>query len=140
MIILEFILIEDIDLNNMKILTYDPRKKKTVLCGTLEEDTFVRVVEPRHFMKVMQGYGIQEDAFQEILSKGCKRIIIKTKTHEYYAPVSIWLEHSKIADYSAGKQRFVSLKFMKLRKFKYEPIVNTNTVRKIEYFEDINTG
>lgn len=123
----------------MKILTYDPKKKKTVLCGELEGDTFTRLVEAKHFMKVMQGYGIQEDAFQEILEKGCTRIIIKNKTTEYFAPMSIWLEYGRVADYSSGKQRFVSLRFMKLRKIRYEEIPGTNSVRAVEYFVDLTS-
>jgi len=120
----------------MKITTFDPKKRKTVLCGDLEDSTFTREVKASHFMKVMQGYGIQENAFQEILEKGCTRIIIKTKTDEYFAPIELWVEHGRVADYSAGKQRFLSLKFMKLRKIKYEPIEGTNSVKVVEYFED----
>ena len=121
----------------MKILTYDPQKKKTILCGEYEDKTFVRKVEPKHFMKVLQGYGIQEVAFQEILSKGCTRVIIKTKTDEYFAPINLWIEHGAIKDYSAGKQRFLSLKFMKIRKIKWEEIKGTNTMKAIEYFEEL---
>ena len=120
----------------MKITTYDPKKKKVVLCGELDGDTFTRRVEAKHFMRVMQGYGIQEQAFQILLEEDCKRIIIKTATDEYIAPIKTWIEHGKIADYSAGKQRFVSLKFMKIRKIKYEPI-DESTMRPIEYFEEV---
>lgn len=124
----------------MKIYTYDPKKRKTVLCGSLDGTVFTRDVTSAHYMKVMQGYGIQEDAFQEILEKGCDKIVIKTKTDEYVASMLTWVDKGKIADYSAGKQRFVSLKFMKIRKFRYDPTDKPNTVVKVEYLEDVEGG
>lgn len=125
----------------MKILSYDPRKKKTILCGYLKGDTFVREVDPKkHFMKVLQGYGIQEDAFQTLINSGCSRIIMKTKTDEYLASVKDWVEHSKIADYSSGKQRFLSLKFMRIRKIRYEDVPGKNVTREIEYTIPIPYG
>ena len=66
-------------------------------------------------MRVLQGYGIQEVAFQEMMSKGVKKIVLK-ETHtnkNWEASVETWLENSKVADYGHGKQRFLSLKFMK---------------------------
>ena len=121
----------------MKITAFDPKKGKTILCGEFDGTRFTRIVEPKHFMKVMQGYGIQEVAFQEILEKGCKSIVIKTKTDEYYANIDMWIEMGRVADYSSGKQRFLSLKYMKLRKIRYEE-VNSNTMRPVEYFIDHN--
>jgi len=102
----------------MKILTWDSKKGKKVLCGELIGDTLFRDVEAKHFMRVLQGYGIQEVAFQEILSRGAKYIILK-ETHtdkRWKADVETWKMHSKVADYGHGKQRFLSLKYMHDRK------------------------
>lgn len=100
----------------MKILTYDTKKKKVVLCGEFIGDTFFRNVKPYHYMKVVGGYGISEDAFQEIISKGCKKIIIKEITTEnsWESRIEDWIGHCHIADYGSGKQRFLGLKYMKL--------------------------
>lgn len=102
----------------MKLLTYDPAKGKTVLCGELVGDTLFRWVEPKHFMRVLQGYGIQEVAFQEMVKRGVKLIVLKETATEqkWEAHIDVWMNSSKIADYGHGKQRFLSLKFMKTHK------------------------
>jgi hypothetical protein len=102
----------------MKILSYDPRKHKRVLCGEFIVDTFFRTVQPYHFMKIVGGYGIQEDAFQDIVGRGCKKIVIKeVKTgNQWEATVEDWLNHCHIADYGSGKQRFLGLKYMHTHK------------------------
>ena len=104
----------------MKILCYDPKKEKTVLCGNTEGDTFIRIVEPKHFMNIVQGYGIQEIAFQEVLEKGIKNICLKVSTTKdnWEADIKTWLEHSKVMDFGHGKQRFLSLKYMSNKKEK----------------------
>jgi len=102
----------------MKLLTYDPAKKKKVLCGELVGDTLFRWVKPEHFMRVVQGYGIQEIAFQEIMKQGVKKIVLK-ETHteqRWEADVETWKYRGKVADYGHGKQRFLSLKYMRTHK------------------------
>lgn len=98
----------------MKILTYDPKKKKEVLCGELIGDTLFRLVKPEHFMNVVQGYGIQEIAFQEIVHSGCKKIVLEEEglNSGWSSEMVDWLNHSKVADYKHGKQRFLSTKYM----------------------------
>jgi len=102
----------------MKILSYDPRKKKYIKCGLLIGDTFFRDVTHKHFMRVVGGYGIQEDAFQKIVAEGGKKIVIKeTDTNrQWEADIKAWDEHCHIADYGNGKQRFLGLKYMKTHK------------------------
>lgn len=98
----------------IKILSTDLKKNKTVLCGTFDGTTFTRHVTPRHFMRVVGGYGINEDAFQKILEYGCKTVIIdETATHnQWKSDINDWLDHCTIADYGSGKQRFLGLKYM----------------------------
>lgn len=107
---------------NMKLHAYDPAKQKLVLVGqwSIEESALIRDVDQDHFMNVVQGYGIQEVAFQKVLS-----IIPKIKYiifNEVYtgdrltADIPTWLEHSKVMDFGHGKQRFLSVKFMKREK------------------------
>jgi hypothetical protein len=102
----------------MKLLCYDPKKNKQVLVGELIGNTLFRDVEPEHFMRIVQGYGIQEVAFQEILKKEVKFIILK-ETHtdkRWKADVETWKKKGKVADYGHGKQRFLSLSYMNDRK------------------------
>lgn len=109
------------EVNQMtKILSFDSKKKKYILAGNLVGYTFFKNVEPKHFMRIVGGYGINEDVFQDILGKGCKDIIIKeTVTKQNWkSDVRDWVEHCKIADYGSGKQRFLSLKYMKTHQVK----------------------
>ena len=102
----------------MKILTFDPKKNKQVLVGELMGNTLFRDVEPEHFMKVLQGYGIQEVAFQEVLKREVKFIILK-ETHtdkRWKADTEVWKNKGRVADYGHGKQRFLSLSYMNDRK------------------------
>lgn len=97
------------------LIAYDPKKDKYIKCGTVVGSTLFRNVEPKHFMRIVQGYGIQEIAFQEAMSKGIKLIVLK-ETHtekRWEATVEEWVKNSKIMDFGHGKQRFLSLKFMR---------------------------
>lgn len=102
------------------LLAYDPRKNRYIKCGTVVGDTLFRDVKPEHFMRIVQGYGIQEIAFQEALQKGIKIIVLK-ETHtdqRWEATTKEWAEYSKLMDFGHGKQRFLSLKFMRTHKVK----------------------
>lgn len=102
----------------MKLLTYDPKKAKQVLVGELIVDTLFRDVDPKHFMRIVQGYGIQEIAFEEIVRKGVDKIVLKEMGtgKRWESRVKDWLEHGRVADYGHGKQRFLSVKFMSNKK------------------------
>lgn len=108
--------------SKMKILSTDSKKNKTILCGNLVADTFFRDVTPKHFMRVVGGYGISEDAFQKITELGCKKVVIKDiVTHQSWeSAINDWIEHCNIADYGSGKQRFLSLKYMHTHKVKLD--------------------
>lgn len=99
----------------MDFLAFDPRKGKKVLVGELVGDTLFRDVEARHYMRVLDGYGIQEPAFQELVEKNIKYIVIKVKSTRdcYKANIDDWKIKGRVAEYGHGKQRFLSLKYMK---------------------------
>lgn len=99
---------------NMKIYSFDPKKRTKVLCGTITDDSFHRDVTYKHLMRINNSYAIQEDAFQELISKGVKKIFMKVKeTGDIWeSPIDSWLNIATVADYGHGKQRFLSLKHM----------------------------
>lgn len=102
----------------MKLLTFDPKKNKKVLIGEIAGDTLFRDVEAKHFMNVLQGYGIQEVGFSDAISKGVKFIVLK-EAHtgkRWKSDIDTWKLHGKVADYGHGKQRFLSMKYMHERK------------------------
>ncbi len=98
----------------MQIKTLDPRKNAVVVCGELVDGVYFRDVKTKHYMRVIGGYGIQEDAFQQLLANDAKRVILKEVEtgKKWYSPIENWIEHGKVADYGHGKQRFLSTKFM----------------------------
>lgn len=102
----------------MEVLSFDPKKGKKILCGELVGDTFFRWVDPKHFMRVVQGYGIQNDAFQTVLARGAKKIVLKETATEqrWESKTDDWLKFGNIADYGHGKQRFLSLRYMRTHK------------------------
>jgi len=99
-----------------KITTWDPAKKKVVLVGELRNGILFRKVKPEHFMKVVGGYGIQEVAFQTILERQIKKIVLSSHDREWTSKVKDWSAHGHIADYGSGKQRFLSMKYMTSKK------------------------
>jgi hypothetical protein len=98
----------------MKITTYDVKKGKTVLAGELENKVFTKKVTSKHFMRKFQAYGIQEDVIQQLWEKGCDKIVIQTSTVVWESPMHVWLQPNiKVMDFGHGKQRFLTLSYMK---------------------------
>lgn len=104
----------------MKLLTFDPRKKEQVLSGVYENGVFYRKVNASHFMRVEQGYGIQEDVVLKLQELGCKTVIMDAGINLYEIPFSSWLD-SEPKDYGNGLQRFVSIR--KTQKTKNQPML-----------------
>lgn len=98
----------------MKILVYDPKKDKLVLTGNVIDKKFYRNVEQRHFMRIMNGYGIQEEAYKKCIDLGVKEIVLKELQNNRLltSKMSDWLEHGIVRDFGSGEQRFLSIKFM----------------------------
>lgn len=98
----------------MKLLTWDTRKEKQVLVGNISGDTLFRNVFANHFMRLLNGYGIQEVAFQEAIEMGVKWIVEKVSPtgDMWRSSIKDWKLHGRVADYGHGKQRFLSMKFM----------------------------
>lgn len=119
----------------MKLLAFDPAKKKMVLCGEVVGDSLFRWVKPEHFMRVSQSYGIQEVAFQKIVIEGLKTIILKEEATEqrWEASVEDWRVHGRVADYGHGKQRFLGIKFMRTHKIpEPDPVKEEQRVKTVQ--------
>lgn len=96
----------------VEIPTYDPKKKKNVLAGFYDrqEKTFYRYVKPEHYMKIVGGYGIQEDVVQKLIKLGCSAIKIKAQDGIYFSEIEKWLTPDiRAMDFGHGKQRFLPL-------------------------------
>ena len=89
----------------MTITTYDKQKGKVIKAGEVKGDTFIKF-KPQ-LMRVNNSYGIQENIFQKLIELKVKTI----KNGKYKATIKDYLEHGLVADYGAGKQRFLSLKY-----------------------------
>jgi hypothetical protein len=99
----------------MKLLTWDKAKQKQVLVGNIVGNTIYRNVDSRHFMRILDGYGMQEPAFQELIENNVKWVVerVDPTGDMWRSSISDWIEHGKVMDYGHGKQRFLSMKYMK---------------------------
>ncbi len=98
----------------MKIYTKDPTKGHEVLVGEFDKasNTLTIIKDPKvHYMRVVQGYGIQADVYIKCIPRDLD-IVIKTPDKTYRSNIKDWVEHGKTADYGHGPQRFLSLKYM----------------------------
>jgi len=97
-----------------KIYTFDPQKKRIVFAGIFYNRNFFKKVDQRHFMRMVQGYGIQEDVIERLLKRGCEKVILKTPLCLLVSNFSDWLEEDiDSIDYGSGKQVFLPVKRMK---------------------------
>lgn len=94
--------------------TFDPKKQKVVKIGKIISGVLYKNVLPKHFMRIVNGYGIQYDAFNEL--KVSKIIIIEENGNKWESKPSDWKINGKIMDFNSGKQIFLSLKYMHLVK------------------------
>jgi hypothetical protein len=89
----------------------DPKKNKLVGCGVFWKSTklFVKtVVDKIHKMRIVNGYGIQDDAIKELEKKRCKKVVIQNDFGErYWSDFSRWLEVKPREFSGHGKQRFL---------------------------------
>jgi len=95
----------------LKIETFDLRLNRTVCAGDYNAGTgtFVKRVGPRHFMRMMGGYGIQEEVVRRLAAEGCKRVVIKVRGGAtYHSGLAAWLAPDiKVRDFGHGPQRFL---------------------------------
>lgn len=99
----------------MKIYALDPRKNRKILCGEVVGQTFIRSVKPEHYMEKVKGYGIQEVVFEKMMVAGVTkiRLYVTATGRVLMSTMEDWLNHGKVSDFGNGKQRFLSVKYMK---------------------------
>lgn len=108
----------NIKIDGIKVYAYDPRRRTYIRAGSKVGDVYFKNVSSKHFMRVVNGYGIQYDVVREMKTLGVKRIeILEDDTgKKWVSDVAEWDIHSKTADYGHGKQVFLSLKYMQLKR------------------------
>lgn len=98
---------------DISVTTFDKKKNKVVTAGEIRDNVFVKKVKPKHFMRVVQGYGVQENVFDKLMDEGIKEIwLIKSNKEKLISNIIQWKLFGKVADYGSGKQRFLSEKYM----------------------------
>ena len=76
---------------------------------------FLKEVErAKHFMRILEGYGIQKEVYDTYLrGKRGKVVIEENDTGKFLcADISTWQEHSSAQNYGDGKQIFLSERYM----------------------------
>lgn len=107
---------QSLKITGTKAYCFDPKYRKYMRMGTVIGDVFFKTVEAKHFMKIVNGYGLQYDAFAQFVMRGVKKIeVLERHTgNTWLSDVVTWTVHGKVADYGRGKQIFLSLKYMAL--------------------------
>lgn len=72
------------------------------------------VVRSKHYMRIVQGYGMQKEIFDQYLRGKKGRIAIKeVDTGKFLiASINTWGKHSKSGNYGDGKQIFLAERYM----------------------------
>lgn len=72
------------------------------------------VMRAKHYMRLVEGYGLQKEIFDKFLRGKKGRIAIKEMDTGKFliASVNTWEEHSKAGNYGDGKQIFLSERYM----------------------------
>lgn len=97
----------------MRITTYDPKKNKEVFVGTLIGNVFIRKVSSKHFMRILQAYGIQKDVVEKLNRLDCEYVLFETNRRKLLSAFNQWLgEDSKTLDFGHGKQVFLPVNKM----------------------------
>lgn len=105
----------------MKLFTFDPKKNKQITAGKYDEltKTFSKKVGARHYMRVVKGYGIQEDVIKKLCELKCEFVVfyapgcvLKSEFKEWIAP------DKRVLDFGSGPQRFFTAE--KMRKYDKE--------------------
>ena len=94
--------------------TYDYKKKKPVKVGDIVGDTFIKKCKPNHYFRMLDAYGIQEEAIQSLKKSGkinTIRLIIDKKSYD--TKLDDWFSPEiKVMDYGHGKQRFFPKRYL----------------------------
>ena len=100
------------------VYSFDPKKNKRIVAGMYDSDANVYskgVNKGIHFMKIVDGYGIQEDIYESVVKRQSKVQIFEISAAGRKVLTSSYLDwntQGKTADYGHGKQRFLSVKYM----------------------------
>lgn len=97
-----------------ELWAFDIKKEKYILCGHLVGAIFYRDVKAEHYIRMIGGYGIQEDAFQLLVARGYKHIVFRQENgDQLISPIDEWLRPSiRVKDLGHGNQRLLPDKYM----------------------------
>jgi len=82
-----------------------------IIAGYMWGTLFRKVVDSRdHKLRILNAYGIQSEAIDQIAALGCESIdILEVDTGTTYrCSFHFWIEHAMEHDFGAGKQMFVT--------------------------------
>jgi len=98
-----------------KIKTFDPKKRKEIVAGFIENDVFTRKINDSHYFRKLNAYGISQDVFYRLYHLGVKSIVLEASTAQFEASYDDWSNHGVLGDYGNGEQRFLNLEYFKVR-------------------------
>ena len=109
----------------MPLYAHDPAKQKKIKVGeVIGTAVIIEKKQQKHFMRVVDGYGIQKGSNHASRRKqGSKSQNPQKQTWDSTGnqTLSDWRLFGRLADYGNGKQWFLSMKYMK----QYKPSMET---------------
>ena len=102
-------------MTNDLIRVYDPRKQRDIVAGYVEENTFVKdITKASHFLRIAQGYAIQETAIDICKAGGLQYINFRIKGQDNLVTLEYFLKNSPIPkNRGNGLQHELSLERIK---------------------------
>ena len=96
------------------VMIYDKKKRRHVKAGLLKDRAFYKSVDPtRHYMRMYNGYGIQEEALVA-LDGFCDLIVINDGKEIRCCSYADWINNQTYADHGHGKQWFFNWNLMEV--------------------------
>jgi hypothetical protein len=96
-----------------KVLAFDKKKNKQILVGNIIDGVFYKDVEPKHYFRIVDGYGIQYVSLLKLIELKIKKIVIRDiSKNQWETKPQEWIDNGKAMDFGSGKQQFLSMKYM----------------------------
>jgi len=97
------------------LYTFDRKKRRHVKAGTVRGNQFLKIVNRRHLMRIVGGFGIQKEVIDRILRMGfVDEIVMIEGRRAWTSKLEDWIsEDVQIVDFGHGVQCFLSMLKMK---------------------------
>ena len=99
---------------DIPIYTYDKKKRRRVRAGTIRGNEFLKRVNIRHMMRIVDGFGISREVVDDLLKrKTVDVVVIFDRKKAYSSDLKSWIGGDSIQhDFGHGQQCFLGRRYM----------------------------